>query len=48
MDEENLKRYYFEDESKNRLPKLSEYYKNYHMFFCKPILKKFSIWRNTS
>ncbi len=41
MDEENLKRYYFEDESKNRLPKLSEYYKNYHMFFCKPILKNF-------
>ncbi len=41
MNEENLKRYYFEDECKIRLPKLSEYYKNYHMFFCKPTLKNF-------
>ena len=41
MTEENLKRYYFEDECKQRLPKLSEYYKNYHMFFCKPTLKNF-------
>ena len=32
--EEYFKRYYLIDESKERLPKLNEYYKNYHLFFC--------------
>ena len=31
--EENLKRFYNVEESKRRLPKLNEYYKNYHIFF---------------
>ena len=39
--EENLKRFYNVEESKRRLPKLNEYYKNYHIFFCKPTLRNF-------
>ena len=38
-DEEFLKRYYKKFESKPRIPKLSEYYKNYHLFFCRPNFK---------
>ena len=38
-DEEFLKRYYKKYESKPRIPKLSEYYKNYHLFFCRPNFK---------
>lgn len=34
--DEYLKRYYKRYESKPRIPKLSEYYKNYHLFFCRP------------
>ena len=34
--DEFLKRYYKKYESKPRIPKLSEYYKNYHLFFCRP------------
>ena len=34
--EEYLKRLYFYIESEERIPKLSEYYKNYHTYFCKP------------
>ena len=34
--EEFLKRFYQKYESKPRIPKLSEYYKNYHLFFCRP------------
>ena len=35
-DDEYLKRFYKRYESRPRLPKLSEYYKNYHLFFCRP------------
>jgi len=38
-DEEYLKRFYKKVESKPRIPKLSEYYKNYHVFFCRPRFK---------
>ena len=37
--EEYLKRFYKKNESKPRIPKLSEYYKNYHVFFCRPRFK---------
>ena len=40
---EYLKRFYYFQESKNRIPKLNEYYKNYHQFFCKPIFSNFNI-----
>ena len=40
---EFFKRYYNNEESIKRLPKLCEYYKNYHSFFCKPILKNFHL-----
>ena len=36
---ENLKRLYKKKESINRIPKLSDYYKNYHLFFCRPNFK---------
>ena len=38
-DDEYLKRYYKKYESKPRIPKLSDYYKNYHVFFCRPRFK---------
>ena len=38
-DDEYLKRYYKKYDSKPRIPKLSEYYKNYHVFFCRPRFK---------
>ena len=38
-DDEFLKRFYKGYESKPRIPKLSEYYKNYHLFFCRPNFK---------
>ena len=34
-----LKRSYKHKESMLRIPKLSDYYKNYHLFFCRPILR---------
>ena len=34
-----LKRIYSKSESISRIPKLSDYYKNYHMFFCRPTLR---------
>ena len=37
--DEFLKRFYQKYESKPRIPKLSEYYKNYHAFFCHPRFK---------
>jgi hypothetical protein len=37
--DEFLKRFYKKYESKPRIPKLSEYYKNYHAFFCHPRFK---------
>ena len=39
--EEFLKRFYSFDESLVRIPKLSEYYKNYHKFFCQPFFIDF-------
>ena len=41
--EEFFKRYYNNKESKERLPKLSEYYKNYHLFFCRPLFRNWSL-----
>ena len=40
--DEFLKRYYKFEESNNRIPKLNDYYKNYHRFFCRPI---FCSWK---
>ena len=37
--EEYLKRFYAQYESEDRLPRLSEYYKNYHIFFCRPVFR---------
>ena len=41
--DEYLKRWYKLNESSNRVPKLSEYYKNYHKFFCRPNFNDFKI-----
>ena len=40
---EFLKRFYFIQESTNRIPKLNDYYKNYHQFFCKPTFRNSKI-----
>ena len=42
-DDEFLKRWYKQEESTSRVPKLSDYYKNYHMFFCRPNFNDFII-----
>ena len=42
-DEEYLKRWYKYEESSIRVPKLSDYYKNYHKFFCRPNFNDFII-----
>ena len=34
-----LKRLYKKKESFDRIPKLSDYYKNYHLFFCRPTFR---------
>ena len=34
-----LKRIYHKKESINRIPKLSNYYKNYYLFFCRPTFR---------
>ena len=39
--EEFLRRFYKIKESKERIPKFSEYYKNYLLFFCKPKFSDF-------
>ena len=39
--DEYLKRYYKKRETRERIPMLSDYYKNYHLFFCKPVLRDF-------
>ena len=39
--DEFLRRFYKKKESKNRIPKFSEYYKNYLLFFCKPTFSDF-------
>ena len=41
--DEYLKRFYALDESTTRVPKLSDYYKNYHKFFCRPNFNDFII-----
>lgn len=42
---EFLKRAYKLTETVFRIPKLSEYYKNYHQFFCRPTLRHFKLCR---
>ena len=39
---EYLKRFYSKNETNTRIPRLAEYYKNYHKFFCKPFFRDFS------
>ena len=41
--DEYLKRWYTNHESVNRMPKINDYYKNYHKFFCKPNFSDFTI-----
>jgi hypothetical protein len=41
--DEFLKRLYKLNESKERIPKIANYYKNYLKFFCNPIFKEFKI-----
>ncbi len=38
LENDYLKRLYKKKESRKRIPKLSDYYKNYHLFFCRPTL----------
>lgn len=38
-----LKRQYKLKESTSRIPKLAEYYKNYHLFFCRPTLRHYKL-----
>lgn len=42
--EEYLKRFYKLDESQERVPRLAEYYKNYHTFYCRPVFRE---WKTT-
>ena len=39
--DEFLKRYYKVNESKERVPKIANYYKNYLTFFCNPVFRDF-------
>ena len=41
--EEFLRRYYKEEESKIRIPKFVIYYKNYLIFFCRPIFSELNL-----
>lgn len=41
--DEFLKRFYNFRESAERLPKISKYYKNYLLFFCKPTFRNFKM-----
>ena len=41
--EEFLKRFYRKKESTDRVPKLSDYYKNYLKFFCRPFFKNYRL-----
>ena len=43
--DEFLKRKYKIKETKERIPKLSDYYKNYHLFFCKPTFINFYFYK---
>ena len=39
--DEFLKRFYHNHESTDRVPKLSDYYKNYLKFFCRPLFRNY-------
>ena len=41
--DEFLKRFYNRKESISRIPKLNDYYKNYHLFFCRPTFRNYKI-----
>ena len=41
--DEYLRRFYLINESNQRIPKFSQYYKNYIEFFCKPIIKNLKL-----
>ena len=41
--DEFLKRWYTTRESVTRMPKINDYYKNYHKFFCKPNFSDFIV-----
>ncbi len=41
--QEFLRRYYRKREIKDRIPKLSDYYKNYVLFFCRPFFKQINM-----
>ena len=41
--DEYLRRFYLLNESSQRLPKFSQYYKNYIDFFCKPMIKNLKL-----
>ena len=40
---EYMRRFYHNKECLNRISRLNEYYKNYHIFFCKPTLTDFGM-----
>ena len=40
---ESLKRFYYKEESRNRIPKYVSYYQNYLKFFCRPLFSEYSI-----
>ena len=42
--DEYLKRFYKKRETRERIPMLSDYYKNYHLFFCKPVIRDFYVY----
>jgi hypothetical protein len=44
--EEFLKRFYKKKESLDRVPKLSDYYKNYLKFFCRPFFKNYKLGKS--
>ena len=41
--DEFLRRFYTYKEGAPRIPKLSNYYKNYHLFFCRPIFRDWKV-----
>ena len=41
--DEYLRRFYKSTEALPRIPKLANYYKNYHIFFCKPIFREWKL-----
>ena len=43
MTRDYLKRPYKKKESIDRIPKLCDYYKNYHLFFCRPTFRNYKL-----